>query len=366
MALGARLQASSFYDFVVAQITAGENMIEFEREPKQSRSRLLASLGFWFLLCIASLLASSAVAANANANAQSKAPKVTAGAIERIANMMSRHVDARNVDVWLPPGYEAASSSKRYAVLYMHDGQMLFDPQSTWNKQAWQIDRTLAALIASGKVRDTIVVGIWNNGKRRHSEYYPEKFLPHLPEKERALFIEKGLDAKPRADAYLRFIVEELKPMIDARYRTVTDKSGTFIAGASMGGLISVYALAEYPNVFGGAAALSTHWIGAFAKNEIFPNAALTYLRATLPSRYPAGSLKLYMDRGTTELDASYEDAQPKVDALLMSLGYREPNVISRVFEGKGHNETAWAERVSIPLAFLLAPPPPSPQVRDR
>lgn len=276
-------------------------------------------------------------------------PEVSAGTVVRLEKFASKYVDARNVDVWLPPDY---SASKRYAVVYMHDGQMLFDPTSTWNKQAWQVDKVATKLLEEGRVRDFIIVGIWNNGKSRHAEFYPEKFLPFVADATRREFVTRALNGRPQADAYLRFVVEELKPAIDARYSTARDASGTFLMGSSMGGLISVYALLEYPQVFGAAAALSTHWIATFERNVVFPDAAIAYLKTKLP---PAGQLKLYMDRGTAELDAQYDQAQQKIDALMRAHGHVPPHVISRVFDGAGHNESSWHARLDVPLLFLLA-----------
>lgn len=97
-------------------------------------------------------------------------PKVSSGHLERHTNFQSEYVDARNVDVWLPEDY---SSDKQYAVLYMHDGQMLFDASNTWNNQEWAVDEHLSMLKKEGHVRDCIVVGIWNNGEYRHEEYFP-------------------------------------------------------------------------------------------------------------------------------------------------------------------------------------------------
>jgi len=98
--------------------------------------------------------------------------KVTTGKVVRFANFKSQFVDARNVDVWLPDGY---SENNKYAVLYMHDGQMLFDPETTWNKQAWQVDAIAGKLIAEKQIQKCIIVGIWNNDKKRHPEYFPQK-----------------------------------------------------------------------------------------------------------------------------------------------------------------------------------------------
>jgi enterochelin esterase-like enzyme len=278
----------------------------------------------------------------------SRAPQVSAGRLERLDRLASVHVDARPVDVWLPPGYDG---SKRHAVLYMHDGQMLFDAATTWNKQAWNVDATAAPLLAAGKLRDFIVVAVHNNGKKRFAEYYPQKFMAHLPDAARDGLTQRGLEGPPLADAYLRFLVEELKPAIDARYATRPGREDTLLMGSSMGGLISVYALMEYPQVFGAAAALSTHWITVFEDNEVFPAAAIAYLRAKLPA---PGALKLYMDHGTTELDAQYGRAQQRIDALFKERGFGPPQVVSRVFEGAGHNERAWNARLATPLTFLL------------
>ena len=275
-------------------------------------------------------------------------PEVSTGRIERLANFQSRHVDPRHVDVWLPADY---SPAKRYNVLYMHDGQMLFDASKSWNKQAWNVHLTVARLVAEQRIPDTLIVGVWNNGQRRHSEYFPQKFLPFIAEALRKELIDKGLAGQPRSDAYLRFLVEELKPAIDARYATRPEREHTFTMGSSMGGLISVYAMNEYPQVFGGAAGLSTHWMGIREANAAIPLAAFNYLRDHLAS--PVGH-RLYQDHGTIELDALYAPYQRFVDEIVRDRGYTAANSLSRVFEGTGHNEKAWAARLHIPLVFLL------------
>jgi enterochelin esterase-like enzyme len=278
-------------------------------------------------------------------------PEVAVGRIERLPAIESRHVDARPVDVWLPEGY---SPARRYQVLYLHDGQMLFDASQSWNQQAWDVHLAVSRLVKAGRIPDTLVVGIWNNGKFRHSEYYPEKFLPFLPPATRSAFIEKALQGRPRADAYLRYLVEELKPAIDARYATRPGRDSTFVMGSSMGGLISVYAMNEYPQVFGGAAGLSTHWVGSFEPNAALPLAAFNYLQARLAD--PA-THRLYLDHGTTELDALYAPYQVFIDQIVKDRGYTAANSASRVFEGAGHNERAWAARLDAPLLFLLGAP---------
>jgi enterochelin esterase-like enzyme len=277
-------------------------------------------------------------------------PEVSVGRIERLPAIASRHVDPRPVDVWLPADYDPA---KRYAVLYMHDGQMLFDAGKSWNRQAWDVHLTVSRLVRAGRLPDTLIVGVWNNGPWRHSEYYPQKFLPHLAEPVRAAFVEKALRGKPQADAYLRFLVEELKPAIDARYATRPGREATFVMGSSMGGLISLYAMNEYPQVFGGAAGLSTHWVGSHQPNAALPLAAFNYLRDHLAA--PDGR-RLYMDHGTTELDAIYAPYQAFVNEIVRDRGYTAKDSLIRVFEGTGHNERAWAARLELPLVFLMGP----------
>lgn len=290
-----------------------------------------------------------AVSASEVSLAADPMPQVAVGRVERLASFPSRFVDARNVDVWLPEGYKA---SKRYAVLYMHDGQMLFDARTTWNQQAWNVQDTVQRLISEGRIPDTLVVGIWNNGKFRHSEYFPQKYLPGMPAALRDQFIAEGLQGRPQSDNYLRFLVEELKPAIDARYATRPEAASTFVMGSSMGGLISVYAMNEYPQVFGGAAGLSTHWIGVFQPNAAIPLAAFNYVRAKLAD--PA-THRLYQDHGTIELDALYAPYQRVIDDIVREAGYRNGNNFeTRVFEGTGHNEKAWAARLEIPLVFLM------------
>ena len=214
---------------------------------------------------------------------QAQIPKVSSGKIERISDFKSQFVTPRNIDVWLPENY---SASKKYAVLYMQDGQMLYDSDLTWNIQSWNVDETVAELIKSQKIQNTIVVGVWNDSKMRHFDYFPQKPFESLSAVERDTVnhqLKKAGRANekfsPNSDNYLKFLVKELKPLIDKKYSTFQDRSHTFIAGSSMGGLISMYAICEYPQIFGGAACLSTHWTGTFTnENNPFPEAALRYL----------------------------------------------------------------------------------------
>jgi len=282
------------------------------------------------------------------AQAAEPVPQPAWGRIERLANFPSKYVDPRNVDVWLPPDYSAA---RRYKVLYMQDGQMLFDARITWNQQSWDLDQTMQKLLAAGKIRNTIVVGIWSDGKYRSSEYAPQKALPYLSEPTRAMLVDKYLAGKPRADAYLRFLVDELKPEIDRRYSTLPDRDNTVIMGSSMGALVSLYAISEYPEVFGAAGCLSTHWTGTFEQNAAIPLALFTYWQAHLPD---PKTHRLYMDYGSATLDALYAPHQAFFDILAHDKGYAAANYLSREFPGASHSEADWAKRVDVPLAFLL------------
>lgn len=283
-------------------------------------------------------------------------PKVAAGRIVRIENFPSRYVEARNVDVWLPEGY---SSKKKYPVLYMHDGQMLFDSAINWNHQEWQVDETVGKLIKEKKVRPFIVVAIFNTGTKRHCDYFPQKpFETFTPQRQDSIYKANRTNGnsifsgKIHSDDYLKFIVNELKPFIDSAYSTLKNKQHTFIAGSSMGGLISMYAICEYPNVFGGAACLSTHWPGIFTlENNPIPDSFLSYLKNNLPS---PKKHKLYFDHGTKTLDAMYDQFQKRADQIITDGGYTSANFMTKVFGGDDHSEKAWAKRFDIPLQFLL------------
>ena len=282
--------------------------------------------------------------------------KVSTGSIQHFEKFKSNFVDARNVDVWLPNGY---SEDKKYAVLYMQDGQMLFDAETTWNHQAWEVDEVAGKLISENKTQKFIVVGIWNNGQKRHPEYFPQKPYQNLSGEQKdfisADLLKKGKivqEFNPISDDYLKFLVRELKPFIDATFSTYTDRSHTFIAGSSMGGLISIYAICEYPKVFGGVACMSTHWTGIYQlENNPIPEILNTYLAKNLPN---PKNHKIYFDYGDKTLDALYQTLQQKVDVIMLKKGFTNKTWITKFFPGKDHSEVSWHERFHIPLEFLL------------
>ncbi len=283
-------------------------------------------------------------------------PKVSTGTIQRLENFKSNFVDSRNVDVWLPDGY---SNTQKYAVLYMHDGNMLYDAETTWNKQSWEVDEVAGKLIQEEKTKKFIVVGVWNNGQKRHPEYFPKKPYESLSQTQKDTItaqLQKAGRTKevfqPISDLYLKFLVTELKPYIDEHFSTLKDKSNTVIAGSSMGGLISMYAICEYPEVFGGAACISTHWPGTFStQNNPIPDAFINYMNDHLPN---PKTHTIYFDYGNKTLDALYPDLQKKVDVVMAQKGFTTTNWTTQFFEGKDHSEKSWAERLHIPLEFLL------------
>lgn len=283
-------------------------------------------------------------------------PQVDAGQLIRHADFPSRFVPPRHVDVWLPPGYR---SGVTHAALYMHDGQMLFDAARTWNGQEWRVDEVASQLLAGGQLRPFIVIGVHNAGVDRSSEYLPQKVHQMLSEELRArLSASRQQDGarQPRAvdsDAYLRFLIEELKPFIEENYAVGSRPEDSLLMGSSMGGLISLYALLERPDVFGAAACLSTHWPLGFVLDEsAYPQAMLDYLALRLPD--PRQGKRLYFDYGDATLDAAYPRWQIRADAILRDHGYAEPQWQTRFFPGAEHSEQAWAARLAIPLRFLL------------
>ena len=170
----------------------------------------------------------------------------------------------------------------------MHDGQNCFNAADCGYGVAWEVQHALARLIATGQARPAIIVGVWNIPARRVLEYRPARPFGYLSATARQRIL-APMGGAPLSDDYLAFVVHELKPFIDASYRTRPDRDDTFVMGSSMGGLISLYAICEYPDVFGGAGCVSTHWPAV--EGVIVP-----YLRDRLPD---PTTHRLYFDYGT-------------------------------------------------------------------
>ena len=307
---------------------------------------------FLIILCGFALTYFNAVSQNIEVKTV-KNVTLSSGTLHRIDGFPSKYIQTRPVDIWLPENY---SEDKKYAVLYMHDGQMLFDSTTTWNKQEWKVDEWATKLMSEGKTKDFIVVGIYNISDIRWQDLFPQKAFDFMNESEKEKVFE---DAKSNnyvikfsGDDYLKFLVTELKPFIDANFSTYKDKAHTFVAGSSMGGLMSMYAIFEYPEVFEGAACISTHWPGWMPMpNNPYPDAIFEYMKAHVPD---AKTHKIYFDYGTETLDENYPQYASKVDSIFTEKGYTADNFKNLKFEGADHSENSWNQRLDIPFTFLL------------
>lgn len=307
---------------------------------------LIVSIYFWQVELYSQQLSSP----------EKKRINVCCGELLIIDTFPSKLIPQRTVAVWLPSGY---SSNTKYPVFYFHDGQMLFDSLSTWNKQEWGVDEVFSSInqvSGSPYFPQAIVVGIWNNGRDRHSNYFPQQPMVGLDslQKTRFMSLKRGenllFSTDIYSDNYVDFIVRELKPYIDGHFSTLPDKSNTSIAGSSMGGLISMYAAVKYPNIFGNVVCLSTHWIGAFDAKEmaIFPYFE-QYLKDNL--LVSDGSQKWIFTRGGRGLDAFYEQPQNSVNNIFISKGYIENKTFFyKLYPEHTHNERAW----NYQLQFVL------------
>ncbi|WP_260482801.1 alpha/beta hydrolase [Sphingomicrobium flavum] len=262
--------------------------------------------------------------------------------------------------VWLPPSY-GQDESRRFPVLYMHDGQNLFDAALTNYNKEWQMDEAISRMAANGDLREWIVVGL-RSPKERYLALFPEKLVDHMPPARVAAlagvtnFTEVRRDML-RGDQYLVHLTQRLKPRVDELFRTLAGADDTAVMGSSMGGLMSLYAIAEYPDVFGQAAAVSIHYpLGAPDIEDVDANVADTtaawekYLATT---KLDPAKNRIYMDHGTATLDQYYPPYADAFDAMMAKHGWDRSNYMSRRYTGAEHDERAWAERVDIPLAFL-------------
>lgn len=295
-------------------------------------------------IVIASMLVGSILSSSASSPIQ----KADCGIIERLRVVSPQLNDTIDVDVWLPENF---THSERYPVLYMHDGQNLYDAATTWNHQSWEMDSTACRMIAEGKIPPFLIVGIHSNPAIRVAQLMPQKAVVDAGLEE--LMAEVKLKGRPvLGDQYADFVVATLKPLIDSIYPTLPDRENTAVMGSSMGGLMSLYLISEYPEVFGGAGCLSTHWYGSWDAGTKFGDAMMRYVENNLPD--PA-THRIYFDHGTSTIDAYYGPWETQALLIAQMKGYQYgKNLDSYIDYGAPHEENAWARRVSRPLYFLL------------
>ena len=226
----------------------------------------------------------------------------------------------RTIVVWLPKSYEK-ELQKYYPVLYMHDGQNLFDPKTSYIGVDWQMDETADSLIKKGEIEEIIIVGIYNTTDR----------------------IEEYSDTE-KGRAYMDFIINDLKPFIDSNYRTIPDREHTAIMGSSMGGLISCFLIWRYPEVFSKAACLST--------SLLWNNGALMKEIENFTGKKP--KIKIYLDSSGQGSEGRMKPHYEKMNELLVSKGFVEGVDFAYYFDKEGdHSERAWEKRAWRPLKFL-------------
>jgi enterochelin esterase-like enzyme len=287
-------------------------------------------------------------------------PKVTEGRVVTWPALDGGVAGLMTVWVWLPPCYDQAKG-KRFPVLYMHDGQNLFDKDLTKFNQEWGMDETIPRLVRQNDLRSWIVVGV-QSPKSRYDALFPEKIFPFLsPEfQQRVMTLDSGDPKGPLAgDAYLKFLTQVVKPRVDREFRTLKGPEDTAVMGSSMGGLMAFYAMAEYPQIFGQAACVSMHVALASSSEKGVDHVAAAsevgeaFRKYLLTSKMKPGANRLYIDHGTGTLDGSYGPYSAALVTVLRAAGGTGPSFTFRTFAGAEHNETAWAQRVDIPLAFL-------------
>jgi hypothetical protein len=262
---------------------------------------------------------------------------------------------SRRVLIWLPANY---SPKVKYATIYMHDGQMLFDSTTTWNKKEWRVDETADSLTSNGITRPFIVVGIYNDPPNRYAEFFPQETAKYMDSNYISKLKQTLWNGELRADYYIDWITKKLIPFVEDHYPVSHKREDRFLIGSSMGGLISLYGLTREPKTFGGAACLSIHtpminfqMTGDDAMKQLaLPFNA--YLSKTLPS---PKKVKIYIDRGTETLDANYGPYHEVLLSTLTKSGYEiGSNYLTLVWDKTAHDEVSWANRLAVPIKFLL------------
>ncbi len=259
----------------------------------------------------------------------------------------------RTLTVWLPPGYEGDPSA-RYPVLYMHDGQNLFDDATSFAGE-WHADETAAELIAQKRIVPIIIVGIENAGSARVDEYTPTRKPVRDSDATTQAMAQPATHPVAmeggNAEAYARFLIEEVKPFIDANYRTMPQREHTAVAGSSLGGLVSLYLGWKHGDVFGKVAAVSPSLWWDKQRMLIAFESDNAWMRRE----------KIWFDMGTDE--GSGVNPQQNIrntrelHAILARAGRHEGiDFVYQEYEGARHNEQAWSQRFDQILIFLFRP----------
>jgi predicted alpha/beta superfamily hydrolase len=238
---------------------------------------------------------------------------------------------AHDVLVYLPPGYDS-QPQRRYPVLYMQDGQNLFDPETSYIKgNYWHLGETADELAEAAAIEPLILVGIYNAGEKRIDEYTP--------------VVDKRLGGG-HADDYGRIIVEELMPFINAQYRTLPGAENCGMGGSSLGGLVSLYLGLRYPSLFSRLAVMSPSvW---WRNREILKTVAAL-------SQKPA--LRIWLDIGSKESARAVPDARALRDSLVSKGWKLDEDLAYMEADGAEHTESAWAQRTGPMLRFLFPKP---------
>ena len=254
-------------------------------------------------------------------------PHTLTGNFRMHEGVRSRFLESRHdIIVYLPPGYDE-DLERRYPVLYMQDGQNLFDDATSFSGE-WHLDDAAEQTIGAGLVRPLIIVGIYNAGAYRIDEYTPTR--------------DSARRAGGNADRYGRMLVEELKPFIDAEYRTLAGARDTGIGGSSLGGLVSLYLALKYSGIFWNVAVLSPSvwWDNRFIVRRV---------RAL----HAAPPLRIWLSTGTEEGDGVVAGARRVRDALLAKGWMLGDTLHYEEIEGARHIESAWAAIAPAMLHFL-------------
>jgi predicted alpha/beta superfamily hydrolase len=254
---------------------------------------------------------------------------VSNGQLRKHERFRSRFLrNQRDLIVYTPPGYDE-QASRQFPVLYMQDGQNLFDGSTSFVAgMYWRIAETADEAIVNAVVEPLVIVGIYNAGKPRINEYTPTK------------------DARAgggRADRYAKFLLQEIMPFIQTEYRVLRGPASTGIGGSSLGGLASLYIGLKFPQIFGRITALSP---SVWWNNRVI----LRLLREMSPQPRP----RIWLDVGTREGARTVPDVEQFRD-LLLKKGWRlNGDLHYQRAEGGEHNEAAWAQRVGPFLQFLF------------